>query len=218
MGKKNVPPRNQILTGLTAVVAGTGLALYFGTKLIGVPYYTAIRVFDGDTFETKEKQYIRMSGIDAPELGRCGSEEAKQMLEKLVLGKKLYIKVYYHQGARLNGLVYNDKGLVSTAMLSSGWAVFNDRDNVDLPEFTEATHKARVEKSGIFGPKCTQTTNTAKPSCNIKGNIRKGKKIYHLPACKSYKTTDIQLYNGDEWFCTEKEAKDAGFTKATQCS
>ncbi len=217
MGKKKVSYKNRIVAGITAAAAGTGIALYIGAKLIGVPSYTAIRVFDGDTFETKEKQYIRVSGIDAPELGRCGSEEAKKMLEKLVLGKKLYIKVYYHQGARLNGLVYNDHGVVSTAMLSSGWAVLNDRDNVDLPEFIEATQKARAEKVGIFGPKCTQTINTSKPSCNIKGNIRKGKKIYHLSACKSYKTADIQLYNDDEWFCTEKEAREAGFTKATQC-
>lgn len=214
MRKKKITHRKRILAGLMA----TGLALYFGSKLINVPSYTAIRVFDGDTFETREKQYIRVSGIDTPELGMCGSEEAKQALEQLVLNKKLYIKVLYHQGARSNGLVYSSEGLISTAMLVSGWAVLNDRDNVDLPELTDAAKQAKAAKRGLFSELCTQTVNKEKPSCVIKGNIRSNEKTYHTPDCKSYKTTEIQLYNGDTWFCTEKQAKEAGFVKATQCA
>lgn len=28
-------------------------------------------------------------------------------------------------------------------MLASGWAVLNDRENLDLPEFAQATNKAK---------------------------------------------------------------------------
>jgi micrococcal nuclease len=201
-----------------SAIAATGLAILFGAKLLSVPAYTAIRVFDGDTFETKEKQYIRLSAIDAPEMSRCGSEEAKAALAKLIVGKKLYIKILYHQGARENGLVYSEDGLVNAQMLAAGWAILNDRDNVDLPEIKEATVKARSQKIGIFSELCTQTVNVDHPSCNIKGNVReKNLKTYHVPGCQSYATTEVQLYQGDQWFCSEKDAQKAGFAKATQC-
>ncbi len=59
----------------------------------------------------------------------------------------------------------------------------------------------------------------AKPTCTIKGNISspKKEKIYHLPGCASYKATIITMSDGERMFCTEKEAKDAGWRKALNC-
>ncbi len=54
-------------------------------------------------------------------------------------------------------------------------------------------------------------------SCVIKGNINKKEKIYHLPGCASYKATIIDTASGERWFCSEKEAKDAGWRKAKNC-
>ncbi len=199
-------------------MAATGALLWFGTghkNPISVPTYTATHIFDGDTFATAEKQYIRLSGIDAPEVGRCGSTQATRELTKLIHNKKLYIKVLYHTGSRSNGLVYTDNGLVNAAMLSSGWATMNDRDNVDLPELYEAAKYAREKKIGVFGEQCTQTVNI---KCPIKGNIgAENKKLYHTPDCLQYKNVIVALYKGDQWFCTEKEAKAAGFTKNPDC-
>lgn len=46
--------------------------------------------------------------------------------------------------------------------------------------------------------------------CKIKGNISsKGEKIYHLPNGQYYKQT-----KPESWFCSEKEAKEAGFRKS----
>lgn len=202
----------------TAVI-GASLFLSFGKgNRVTVPSYTAIRVFDGDTFETKEKQYIRLSAINSPETGQCGSQEAKKKLEELILGKKLYVKVLYHIGSRMMGLVYTDDGLVSTAMLASGWAELNDRENVDLPELFQATNQAREKHIGIFSELCTQSVNPKNTTCSIKANnTSKGEPTYHLPVCNSYKTTKVQLHHGDKWFCTEKEAQNAGYTKAQTC-
>ncbi len=194
------------------------MAILIGSNVLSVPSSTAISAFDGDTFVTKEKQYIRLSGIDAPETGRCGSTEAKKALESLVIGKPLYIKVLYHTGARSNGLVYGKSGLVNAEMLRQGWAIYNDRDNVDLPELAKATKEARENKRGIFSSLCTQTVNAEKPSCDIKGNVlENGDKRYHLPSCASYAATVVQLYNGDTWFCTETDAQKAGFIKSDRC-
>ncbi len=32
-----------------------------------------------------------------------------------------------------------------------------------------------------------------------------------------YEKTEVQLYMGDQWYCTEKEAIKAGYVKATDC-
>ena len=49
--------------------------------------------------------------------------------------------------------------------------------------------------------------------CNIKGNIsvRTGERIYHVPGGKFYDATRISLANGERWFCSEEEARAAGW-------
>ena len=50
------------------------------------------------------------------------------------------------------------------------------------------------------------------PSCAIKGNVNsKGEKIYHVPGGSFYDRTDIKPEEGDRWFCTAEEARNAGF-------
>ena len=43
-----------------------------------------IRVIDGDTVVIVGDERVRLIGIDTPENGQCGFEEAKQALEKLL--------------------------------------------------------------------------------------------------------------------------------------
>ena len=48
--------------------------------------------------------------------------------------------------------------------------------------------------------------------CKIKGNINsKGEKIYHVPGGRYYDSTQIDLPQGERWFCNERQAKDAGW-------
>ncbi len=47
--------------------------------------------------------------------------------------------------------------------------------------------------------------------CNIKGNINKKEKIYHMPGSQSYKVTKIDESKGERWFCSEAEAQAAGW-------
>ena len=51
------------------------------------------------------------------------------------------------------------------------------------------------------------------PGCDIKGNISKSGKLYHLPGGKGYARTKINR-KGERWFCTEEEAREAGWSKA----
>ncbi len=43
-----------------------------------------IRVIDGDTFVIANDERVRLIGIDTPENGQCGFDEAKQALEELL--------------------------------------------------------------------------------------------------------------------------------------
>jgi endonuclease YncB( thermonuclease family) len=47
--------------------------------------------------------------------------------------------------------------------------------------------------------------------CRIKGNISGSGKIYHVPGRHSYSKTVIDESKGERWFCTEEEARAAGW-------
>jgi hypothetical protein len=49
----------------------------------------------------------------------------------------------------------------------------------------------------------------------IKGNINdRGERIYHMPGGKFYTRTVITLGKGERWFCSESEARSAGWRRA----
>jgi hypothetical protein len=51
--------------------------------------------------------------------------------------------------------------------------------------------------------------------CNIKGNVNtRGERIYHVPGDRYYDETKIVANHGERWFCSEKEAKAAGWRHA----
>lgn len=69
------------------------------------------------------------------------------------------------------------------------------------------------------GKQKKQTKNLENPKCIIKGNLdlNSGRKIYYFPGCSQYKFTIIEKDIGEDWFCTEKEAQEAGFVRSKTC-
>ena len=53
-------------------------------------------------------------------------------------------------------------------------------------------------------------------NCTIKGNvsINTGQRIYHVPGQMFYFDTKISPEYGERWFCSEAEARQAGWRKA----
>jgi len=45
----------------------------------------------------------------------------------------------------------------------------------------------------------------------------KEKKTYHSPGCSEYERMVVELDIGEQWFCSEEEARKAGFTKSEHC-
>ena len=52
--------------------------------------------------------------------------------------------------------------------------------------------------------------------CNIKGNINveTGERIYHVPGQQYHRQTVISLRHGERWFCSEAEARKAGWRRS----
>lgn len=88
-----------------------------------------------------------------------------------------------------------------------------------VAEETEARSGQRGIWQGKFVPpweyrskRWEVARQTAPDGCVIKGNInRKGVRIYHAPWSKSYDRTQINTSKGERWFCSEREAIDAGW-------
>lgn len=79
------------------------------------------------------------------------------------------------------------------------------------------TEQAQDEQILIWETHETQTASASGSDClYIKGNISfdTGEKIYHLPGQEFYASTTIDTSAGERWFCTEAEARAAGWRKS----
>ena len=70
-----------------------------------------------------------------------------------------------------------------------------------------------VEIASVMGVRKAERTSG---SCRIKGNIsyNSGKRIYHMPGDRDYARTKISPARGERWFCSEAEARAAGWRRA----
>lgn len=67
------------------------------------------------------------------------------------------------------------------------------------------------ENDGIIERVQAQVTG----ECAIKGNIStSGERIYHVPGQRYYNDTAISLFQGERWFCSEGEARTAGWRRS----
>lgn len=181
-----------------------------------------LAVLDGDTIVLDGKVRLRLREIDAPELKYCGGVQAKELLESLVKGKRIVLSEYLlDQQGRPMALVYQDSLLVNLAMVESGWARYHHDQTEKTEQLKKAGIKAKDAKKGVYSSLCWQTENLENPDCLIKGNIDKNKyednKKYYFPGCAQYEFTIVEKDLGENWFCSEEEAQEAGFTKAKSC-
>lgn len=174
-------------------------------------------VIDGDTIVVEPKTRVRLRHIDAPELEFCGEKEAKDALEKLVTGKRVALTEQVpDQRGRGMALIYVGDTLINKELIAGGFVRFHHDTSTKADELKTLGLEVKTAKKGIFGA-CQSATNTKNPKCNIKGNIDRLKKIYHVPGCTQYPFAVVEKDIGEEWFCTEKEAQKAGYVKSERC-
>ncbi|MEO0073478.1 MAG: thermonuclease family protein [candidate division WOR-3 bacterium] len=85
-----------------------------------------VMVYDGDTFLTADSARVRLLGVDTPELYQPGGDIARDILEKLVLGKQVRLeqdKVDRDEYGRLLRYVWVGDTMVNLELVACGYAV-----------------------------------------------------------------------------------------------
>lgn len=189
------------------------------------------RVIDGDTIEIEGGQKVRYIGIDTPETSdprtavQCYGKEATAKNKELVQGKKVRLEKDVSETDRYGRLlryVFVGEKLINEVLVKEGYA-FSSPYPPDIKYqdiFDKAEKFAREADKGLW-VSCgfiagVETKQTApETDCVIKGNISSsGEKIYHLPGQRYYNQTVISESKGEQWFCTETKAVDAGWRKS----
>jgi endonuclease YncB( thermonuclease family) len=196
-----------------------------------------VRVFDGDTVQIGNTVY-NLVGIDAPELGqmcdahghiqRCGLAAAYQLRKMLDLGKTSLkcqrLDVKEPGSAALASCALGEED-VSLAMLQGGHAVVKPDAP---PNYVAAQAQAKGAELGIWGSKfvppaewrqgrrLAMEDKEGHEACVIKGISEKGRRLYFGPLDDVYDKIDIAASPEGRTFCTEEEARLAGWRRPLQ--
>jgi len=187
------------------------------------------RVVDGDTIEIEGGIKVRYIGIDTPETVhpdkgvQCFGSQASNKNRELVEGKNIRLEEDISQTdkyGRLLRYVYIGEIFVNDYLVRNGFAYTSSYppDVKYQAQFGQAQQEARENNRGLWSA-CAgdgqKTTTFQEGTCLIKGNVSSsGEKIYHLPDQKYYDKTVIDEGKGERWFCSEEEAKKAGWRKS----
>ena len=191
---------------------------------------------DGDTIEIAG-QRIRLHGIDTPEKGQlceadgmpwqCGQEAAialadaigRTWVDCIEQNRDRYGRVV--AVCRFGGPSGRDIGAY---MVEEGWALAYRKYSMDyVPNEDAAKAAGKGLWRGAFvapwdwrrGKRHAIETINEHRRCSVKGNIGKsGARIYHIPGSANYRRTRISETKGEHWFCSEEEARAAGWRRS----
>ncbi len=197
---------------------------------------------DGDSLMVGSRE-VRLFGIDAPEFdqqctraGRswaCGSE-ARERLSQVATGRDVRcVSIEIDQHERYVSRCSVGGTDLNRAMVASGYAVAYRRYSLD---YVSAEASAKAARRGLWSGEFEMPSDfrhsdstVSRPRaagrgemgtangrarissmCRIKGNRnRRGQWIYHLPGMPYYDQT-----RAEQTFCTEEEARAAGYRRA----
>jgi endonuclease YncB( thermonuclease family) len=195
-----------------------------------------VDVTDGDSFAIGATR-IRLFGIDAPEgrqpctrhgvAWRCGNEAAAK-LRGLVGNANVTCRERDRDDYGRIVAVCSAGGVdLGAEMVRSGFALAYRQYSDD---YVGEERAARAARRGVWAGEITppwewrrtpqadegvaraQPPTPGRSDCGIKGNInRDGDRIYHVPGSASYEETSIDENRGERWFCSETEARAAGW-------
>ncbi len=166
---------------------------------------------------------------------RCGQRAASALAER-ISGRSVSCKeIDRDRYGRVVAMCSVGGKDLNAWLVSEGWALAYRRYSAD---YVDEEASARTARRGVWrgrfvapwdwragvrldsrrAPVQQNRGRTARPGgsrCRIKGNIgRKGARIYHAPGDRYYESTRISPSRGERWFCTEAEARAAGWRRS----
>lgn len=186
------------------------------------------RVVDGDTLSIGADR-VRLFGIDAPEhdqtcdrggqvwaCGQAATEALAEVVGRARLSCEVQDRDRYGRAVAICAAGGTD---LAEALVERGAAMAYRRYSL---RYVAAETRARAGRVGIWGGQMVvpevyrhgADAGEAVAGCAIKGNVGTHGRIYHLPGQADYAATRINEARGEAWFCSEAEARAAGFRKA----
>ncbi|MBI1416343.1 MAG: thermonuclease family protein [Limimaricola sp.] len=191
----------------------------------------ALRVIDGDTFDVAGTR-IRLVGVDAPEAHQncttttgasfaCGAWVSRtvraswqgQRASCAPQGTDRYgrtLATCQVAGEDL-GAVLVRRGL---AFAYRAYSTAYVGEELAARRAGTGIWAYRVESPAAWRAAERQVAAPSPGTCAIKGNISSRGRLYHLPGSRGYSVTRIDTSRGERWFCTEAEARAAGWRPA----
>jgi endonuclease YncB( thermonuclease family) len=178
---------------------------------------------------------VRLAGIEAPERDqhctrpgnrrwRCG-EAATDALSRNVRGISVRCEIRGTDNAgRALGTCYARGKDIAARLVREG-LVFSSSGF--FASYGLLEREARASQIGLWQGEAERPSEyrariweaarrTAPDGCPIKGHISPGGKIYVLPWSPDYQRIPVRPGRGERWFCSEEEARAAGWRRAKQ--
>lgn len=197
-----------------------------------------VRVIDGDTFDVGDTR-VRLFGIDAPEANQtCKTEQGLNWRCGDWVSRAVRAQ-YQGKHARCEAMDTDRYGRtvarcqiegrdIGDDLVAQGLAFAYRRYamDYDLTEKQAAIAQrglwamqvqdpAAFRREGATAPQASTAAQQGTNGCMIKGNISaKGERIYHMPGQRDYARTRINTAQGEKWFCSAAEARQAGWRPA----
>ncbi len=176
---------------------------------------------------------VRLFGIEAPEAGQscpssgrktesCG-QAAKAALQRLVSGKTVTCEVSTRQSESLTTATCKVAGADIAGQLVRAGQVFAATGL--FATYASAEREAKAARAGIwrveldrpadFRAKAWNDSKDQSPEgCPIKAVVSGDQRTYLMPWSPGYERTKVRASRGERWFCTEAEARSAGWQPA----
>jgi endonuclease YncB( thermonuclease family) len=178
---------------------------------------------------------VRLSGVEAPEAkqpcykssGRrwsCG-QSARSALEKALRGRSVSCTPSGHSddgamlaSCRINGadvaegLVRGGHVFATSGFLASYRTAEADAQAAGAGLWQGETIRPKEWRDQIW----QEAKRAAPEGCPIKGYVRASDRTYAMPWTHGYEGAKVRTVRGDRWFCTEEEARAAGFKSANR--
>lgn len=218
------------------LVAGAAAAPSLSKTMFSQAIAGKASVIDGDTIAIGRTR-IRLHGIDAPEMDqecqakrgktyKCGVV-ARKVLSDLLKGRIVKCKGNERDAyGRLIAKCFVKQLDVGEQMVLIGRALAYRKYSTD---YVRSENAAKSMREGMWRGKFippwewrrehrADAANTLRQEpnqkCLIKGNISRNGRIYHVPGGQYYGRTKITQGKGERWFCTEAEARAAGWRRS----